>query len=164
MPTFEGAAGGIVMMLRGVNAMEIVTSIKARVDEINTQGLLPNGLQVVPFYNHTDLVDAALWTVTIVLLEGVLLVVIILFVFMGDVRSSLIVVATLIITPLITFIVMNDQGISANLMSQGGLAIAIALMVDSTVVVENVHHRLGHCEDTMKAKIHTIVGAVSEVG
>lgn len=153
------------MMLRGGNAKEIVTRIKTRVDEINEQGLLPHGLQIVPFYDRTDLVDAALWTVVKVLIEGIFLVIIILFIFLGDVRSSLIVVATLIITPLITFIIMNDYGITANLMSLGGLAVAIGLMVDSTVVVvENVHHRLGHCEDTTKAKFRTIVDAVSEVG
>ncbi len=162
---YTESAGGIVMMLRGGNAKEIVTRIKERVAEINEQGLLPDGLQIVPFYDRTDLVDAALWTVTTVLIEGIILVIIILFVFLGDVRSSLIVVATLIITPLITFMIMNNQGISANLMSLGGLAVAIGLMVDSTVVVvENVHHRLGHCEDTMKAKFKTIVDAVSEVG
>lgn len=162
---YTESAAGIVMMLRGGNAKEIVTRIKIRVDEINEQGLLPNGLQIVPFYDRTDLVDAAIWTVTTVLIEGIILVIIILFVFLGDVRSSLIVVATLIITPLITFMIMNNQGISANLMSLGGLAVAIGLMVDSTVVVvENVHHRLGHCEDTMKAKFKTIVDAVSEVG
>ncbi len=162
---YTESVAGIVMMLRDGNAKEIVTRIKARVDEINEQGLLPNGLQIVPFYDRTDLVDAALWTVTTVLIEGIILVILILFVFLGDVRSSLIVVATLIITPLITFMIMNDQGISANLMSLGGLAVAIGLMVDSTVVVvENVHHRLGHCADTMKAKFSTIVDAVSEVG
>lgn len=162
---YTESTGGIVMMLRGGNAKEIVTRIKTRVDEINEQGLLPNGLQIVPFYDRTDLVDAALWTVVKVLIEGIFLVIIILFIFLGDVRSSLIVVATLIITPLITFIIMNNQGISANLMSLGGLAVAIGLMVDSTVVVvENVHHRLGHCEDTMKAKFRTIIDAVSEVG
>ncbi len=162
---YTESAAGIVMMLRGGNAKEIVTRIKTRVDEINEQELLPNGLQIVPFYDRTDLVDAALWTVTTVLIEGIILVIIILFVFLGDVRSSLIVVATLIITPLITFMIMNNQGISANLMSLGGLAVAIGLMVDSTVVVvENVHHRLGHCANTMKARFQTIVEAVSEIG
>ncbi len=162
---YTESAAGIVMMLRGGNAKEIVTRIKTRVAEINEQGLLPDGLQIVPFYDRTDLVDAALWTVTTVLIEGIILVIIILFVFLGDVRSSLIVVATLIITPLITFMIMNNQGISANLMSLGGLAVAIGLMVDSTVVVvENVHHRLGHSANTMKEKFKTIVDAVSEVG
>jgi cobalt-zinc-cadmium resistance protein CzcA len=84
------------------------------------------------------------WTVTKVLLEGVLLVVVVLFLFLGDVRSSLIVVGTLVLTPLLTFMAMNKLGISANLMSLGGLAIAIGLMVDgSVVVVENAFLQLG---------------------
>lgn len=93
--------------------------MKEKVAEINERALLPGGLQIVPFYDRTDLVDSALWTVSKVLIEGILLVVVILFIFLGDVRSSLIVVATLIITPLITFMVMNQQEISANLMSLG---------------------------------------------
>ncbi|SDY60119.1 efflux RND transporter permease subunit [Nitrosomonas sp. Nm58] len=162
---YTEAVSGIVMMLRGGNAKEIVERIKLKVADINERNLLPGGLQIVPFYDRTDLVDAAIWTVTKVLIEGILLVIIILFIFLGDVRSSLIVVATLIITPLVTFMVMNQQGISANLMSLGGLAIAIGLMVDSTVVVvENVFHRLGHASGTRESHLRTIVDAVAEVG
>lgn len=162
---YTESASGIVLMLRGGNAKEIVERVKERVADINARGLLPNGLQIVPYYDRTDLVDAALWTVTKVLMEGIFLVIVILFVFLGDVRSSLIVVATLIITPLITFMVMNQQGISANLMSLGGLAIAIGLMVDSTVVVvENVFHRLGHNANTRNARLAIITNAVNEVG
>ncbi len=164
---YTESASGIVMMIRGGNAKEIVSRVKEKVAKINDFGLLPRGLQIIPYYDRSDLVDAALWTVGKVLIEGVLLVVFILFVFLGDVRSSLIVVMTLIITPLITFIVMNEQGISANLMSLGGLAIAIGLMVDSTVVVvENVYHRLSHVAVTSESqlRIHTIINAVSEVG
>lgn len=162
---YTEAVGGIVMMLRAGNAKEIVGRVKQKVAEINERGQLPGGLQIVPFYDRTDLVNAALWTVSKVLIEGILLVVVILFVFLGDVRSSLIVVATLIITPLVTFMVMNQQEISANLMSLGGLAIAIGLMVDSTVVVvENVYHRLGHVDDTRRSRLEIIVDAVVEVG
>ena len=164
---YTESASGIVMMIRGGNAKEIVGRVKERVAKINNLGQLPGGLQIVPYYDRTDLVDAALWTVSKVLIEGVLLVIFILFLFLGDVRSSLIVVVTLIITPLITFIVMNQQGISANLMSLGGLAIAIGLMVDSTVVVvENIYHRLSHTVVTSEPhlRIHTIIDAVSEVG
>jgi heavy metal efflux system protein len=162
---YTESVAGIVMMLRGGNAKEIVGRVKEKVAEINERALLPGGLQIVPFYDRTDLVDSALWTVSKVLIEGILLVVVILFVFLGDVRSSLIVVATLIITPLITFIVMNQQHISANLMSLGGLAIAIGLMVDSTVVVvENVYHRLGHAASGAESRLQTIVAAVVEVG
>jgi cobalt-zinc-cadmium resistance protein CzcA len=101
-------------------------------------------LKIVPYYDRSELVDAALHTVTKVLLEGAVLVVVILFLFLGDIRSSLIVLATLILTPLLTFMFMNWLGISANLMSLGGLAIAIGLMVDgSVVVVENAFAQLG---------------------
>ncbi len=148
------STGGIVMMLRGGNAKEIVTRIKDRVNEINSKHMLPGGLQIVPFYDRTELVDASLWMVGKVLMEGILLVVIVLFIFLGDLRSSLVVIATLVITPLVTFMVMNKIGLSANLMSLGGLAIAIGLMVDGTVVVvENVFHKLGHAKPGERTKI-----------
>lgn len=162
---YTEAVAGIVMMLAGGNAKDIVGRLKAKVADLNEGGLLPGGLQIEPFYDRTDLVNAALWTVGKVLIEGILLVIVILFIFLGDVRSSLIVVATLIITPLVTFMIMNNQEITANLMSLGGLAIAIGLMVDSTVVVvENVYHRLGHATGTQESKLQTIVDAVAEVG
>ncbi|MCB1985569.1 MAG: efflux RND transporter permease subunit [Burkholderiales bacterium] len=162
---YTESAGGIVMMLMGGNAKEIVARVQEKVTEINENNLLPGGLQIVPFYDRSDLVDAALWTVTKVLIEGIILVIIVLFIFLGDVRSSMIVVATLIVAPLITFIIMNQQGISANLMSLGGLAIAIGLIVDTTVVVvENVYHRLGHAGNSLKERLQVIRDAVVEIG
>ncbi|MFM7026356.1 MAG: efflux RND transporter permease subunit [Limnohabitans sp.] len=159
----EGVSG-IVLMVRGGNAKEVVSRVKQRVQEINSKGLLPDGLQIVPYYDRTDLVDSALWTVGKVLAEGILLVVVILFIFLGDVRSSLIVVATLVIAPLSTFILMNRYGISANLMSLGGLAIAIGLMVDATlVVVENVFHKLGQAGKSRAERVRTVLAATSEV-
>ncbi|MEY3973652.1 MAG: hypothetical protein RIS59_13, partial [Pseudomonadota bacterium] len=101
------AVGGVVMMLAGGNAKQIVGRIKQRVDEINSKGMLPEGLQIVPYYDRSELVDAALATVIKVLIEGVLFVVVVLFLFLGDVRSSLIVIATLVLTPLLTFMTMN---------------------------------------------------------
>ncbi|MFD0668836.1 efflux RND transporter permease subunit [Ramlibacter sp. MAHUQ-53] len=161
---YTEAVSGIVLMARGGNAKEIVTRVKDRVDEINAKGMLPGGLKIVPYYDRTELVDAALWTVGKVLIEGIFLVVVVLFVFLGDVRSSLIVVATLVITPLTTFILMNRYGISANLMSLGGLAIAIGLMVDATVVVvENVYHRLGEAAHAGGSRVRTILQATTEV-
>ncbi|MCB4811006.1 efflux RND transporter permease subunit [Methylovorus menthalis] len=156
------SVGGVVMMMRGGNAKEVVSRIKARVKEINEKGMLPGGLQIMPYYDRSELVDAALHTVTKVLIEGIFLVIIVLFLFLGDVRSSLIVVGTLILTPLITFMAMNYYGISANLMSLGGLAIAIGLMVDgSVVVVENTFHHLGHRKD--ESKIRVVFEAAAEV-
>lgn len=158
------AVGGIVMMMRAGNAKEVVSRVKARVAEINDKGMIPGGLQIVPYYDRSELVDAALWTVTKVLLEGVVLVVIVLFLFLGDVRSSVIVLATLVLTPLLTFMVMNRMGLSANLMSLGGLAIAIGLMVDgSVVVVENAFERLGHAEKSGLTRTEVLVKAVQEV-
>jgi cobalt-zinc-cadmium resistance protein CzcA len=162
---YTEAVGGIVLMIRGGNAKEIVTAVKERVREINDQAMLPDGLRIVPFYDRTDLVDAAIHTVTKVLMEGVALVVVVLFLYLGDLRSSLIVVATLIITPLVTFMVMNRYGISANLMSLGGLAIAIGIMVDgSVVVVENAFHHLGEAEHGGESRSMTVLRAASEVG
>jgi len=158
------SVGGVVLMLAGGNAKAIVDKVKVRVDEINAKGMLPNGLKIVPFYDRSELVNAALWTVTKVLLEGVLFVVIVLFLFLGDVRSSLIVVATLVLTPLLTFMAMNKIGLSANLMSLGGLAIAIGLMVDgSVVVVENAFGQLGRSTQTGEHKARVILRAVVEV-
>ncbi|MDD2884947.1 MAG: efflux RND transporter permease subunit [Dechloromonas sp.] len=158
------AVGGIVMMIAGGNAKEVVSRIKSRVDEINRQGMLPDGLKIVPYYDRSELVDAALWTVTKVLMEGVFLVVVVLFLFLGDVRSSLIVVGTLVLTPLLTFMAMNQLGISANLMSLGGLAIAIGLMVDgSVVVVENAFLQLGRQGKSGESRLRIILHAVVEV-
>ncbi len=160
------SVGGIVLMFRGGNAKEIVSRIKARVAEINQQGLLPGGLQIVPFYDRSTLVDAAIWTVAKVLLEGIALVVLVLLVFLGDLRSSLIVVATLVITPLATFLIMNQLHLSANLMSLGGLAIAIGMMVDgSVVVVENAFSHLGEIGSVdANSRGRTLLRATREVG
>lgn len=158
------AVAGVVMMLRGANAKEVVNRVKAKVDEINDKGMLPGGLQIEPFYDRTELVDSALWMVTKVLLEGIVFIVIILLLFLGDVRSSLVVVATIVITPLVTFMMMNQLGLSANLMSLGGLAIAIGLMVDGTVVVvENVFHKLGQAARTGESRLRTILEATNEI-
>ncbi len=162
---FTESVGGVVMMLRGGNAKQVVSRIKERVKEINDKNMLPGGLKIVPYYDRSELVDAALHTVTKVLLEGVVLVVIVLFLFLGDVRSSLIVVATLVLTPLVTFMAMNHFGLSANLMSLGGLAIAIGLMVDgSVVVVENAFRLLGERRGRGYSRARVIKDATEEVG
>jgi len=159
---YTEAVGGIVLMIRAGNAKEVVGRVKARVKEINDRHMLPGGLRIVPYYDRSELVDAAVWTVTRVLLEGVVLVVAVLFLFLGNLRSSLIVVATLLLTPLLTFLVMNRYGLSANLMSLGGLAIAIGLMVDgSVVVVENAFAQLGRRPGESRARV--ILEAVLEV-
>ncbi len=158
------SVGGIVMMIRAGNAKEVVGRIKERVAEINAKGMLPDGLKIVPYYDRSELVDAALDTVVKVLVEGVVLVIIILFLFLGDVRSSLVVVASLILTPLITFMVMNHYGLSANLMSLGGLAIATGLIVDgAVVVVENAFQRLAENKGQSLSWVRVVLDAATEV-
>jgi cobalt-zinc-cadmium resistance protein CzcA len=158
------STGGVVMMIRAGNAKEVVSRIKDRVKEINDKGMLPDGLKIMPYYDRSELVDAALDTVVKVLIEGVILVVVVLFLFLGDVRSSLIVVASLILTPLITFMVMNHYGISANLMSLGGLAIATGLIVDgSVVVVENAFQRLAENKGKGLSRVRVVLEAAAEV-
>src|SRR5882757_1788861 len=166
---YTEAVGGVVLMTSGGNAKEIVSRLKDRVAEINRKHMVPGGLQIVPYYDRSQLVDAAIHTVTEVLAEGVIFVIVVLYLFLGDLRSSLIVSANLLLTPLLTFLVMNHFGLSANLMSLGGLAIAIGLMVDgSVVVVENIFSRLSHArhehqpEDTF-ARLHVVLSAVQEV-
>jgi cobalt-zinc-cadmium resistance protein CzcA len=111
------------------------------------------------------LVRAAVHTVTDALLEGVILVVAVLFVFLGNLRTALVVVATLLITPLLTFIVMGRVGLSANLMSLGGLAIAIGMMVDSFVVmVENIYRHLAERGHEATDKQALVLTAALEVG
>lgn len=159
---YSEAVGGIVMMIAGGNAKAIVSLVKSKVDEINSNNVLPGKLKITPYYDRSELVDAALHTVSKVLEEGIVLVIVILFLFLGDLRSSVIVIGTLVLTPLLTFMVMNHYGLSANLMSLGGLAIAIGLMVDgSVVVVENVFSKLGHSPG--KTKMEIVLEAVGEV-
>ncbi|BFU93215.1 MAG: Cation efflux system protein CzcA [Nitrospira sp.] len=159
------AVAGIVLMLRGGNARDVVQSIKDKVEEIHQKGILPGGLRIVPFYDRIELITAALNTVYKALMEGIVLVVVILFLFLGNVRSALIVTATLIVTPLVTFIVMDRVGLTANLMSLGGLVIAVGMMVDgSVVVVENVYRHLSEHRGSQGDRTGLIIRAVTEVG
>ena len=140
-------------------------AVKHQIDEIHRDHLLPNGLRIVPFYDRIELITAALNTVYKALLEGIVLVVVVLFLFLGNVRSALVVTATLIVTPLATFIVMDQVGLTANLMSLGGLVIAIGMMVDgSVVVVENVYRLMSEHHGEKQDRMGLIVQAVKEVG
>ena len=112
-----------------------------------------------------ELIAAALRTVYKALIEGIVLVVLVLFLFLGNVRSAMIVTATLLITPLITFIVMKQMGLTANLMSLGGLVVAIGMMVDgSVVVVENVYRHLSEQRPGAGHLTGLVIQAVKEVG
>ena len=156
---------GIVLMLRGGNARDVVEGIKARIADIHARHLLPEGLSIVPFYDRIELIASALNTVYKSLAEGVVLVVVVLVLFLGNLRSALIVVATLMLAPLATFIVMDQVGLTANLMSLGGLAIAIGMIVDgSVVVVENVYRHISEHPSTAVPRLELITRSVKEVG
>ncbi len=156
---------GIVLMLRGGNARDVVQGIKDRIEDIHANNILPNGWRIVPFYDRIELITAALNTVYKSLTEGVVLVVVVLFLFLGNLRSALIVVCTLLLAPLATFIVMGQVGMTANLMSLGGLAIAVGMIVDgSVVVVENVYRHLSLHTANPLSRSTLIMTAVNEVG
>ncbi len=161
----QEVVAGIVLMLRGGNARDVVQSVKDQIDDIHEKKVLPDGLRIIPFYDRIELINAALRTVYKAMIEGVVLVVAVLFLFLGNVRSALVVTATLIVTPLTTFIVMDHVGLTANLMSLGGLVIAIGMMVDgSVVVVENVYRLMSEHHGKTRDRTALIVQAVKEVG
>ncbi len=139
------AVWGMVLGLRGANARTVVDGVKARFDALAPQ--LPEGARIVIFYDRSELIGKAVWTVQKVLLEAIVFVVILLLLFLGNLRSAVVVSLILPLAVLTTFGVMRMLGWSANIMSLGGLAIAIGLLVDcAVVVVENVEHRLSTVE------------------
>lgn len=157
---------GTVLMLRGGNARQVVEAVKAEVQDLQQSTIIPAGTKLIPFYDRIELVNAAIQTVRDALIEGIVLVVFVFFFFLGHVRSAVVVTASLIITPLLTFIAMQRLGLSANLMTLGGLAIAIGEIADgSLVVVENVYRHLAQTDgETGKSKVDVILHATKEVG
>jgi cobalt-zinc-cadmium resistance protein CzcA len=157
------AVAGIVLMIRGGSGKEVVAGVKKKVEEINKSNVLPKGLQIKPFYDRTDLVQKCIQTVTRALGEGALLVIIILYLFLRNIRGALVVTMTLPLAVLSTFIIMWKVGLSANLMSLGGLAISLGMIVDAAIIqVENVQRHLSE-KSAAKHKIHAVLDAVLEV-
>jgi len=151
---------GIVLKLFGSNTAKVISDLEKRIAEINRS--LPPGVQIVPFYNQASLVRQCFSTVSTNLLLGIGLVVLVLFLFMGDFSSALITVLSLPFSILFSFLLMNRAGLAADLISFGGLAIAIGLIADASIIlVENIHRHLRiKCEDKARA----IVTAAEEVG
>ncbi|HLO61808.1 MAG TPA: CusA/CzcA family heavy metal efflux RND transporter [Azonexus sp.] len=155
------AVEGLVLGLRGANAQSVVDGVKARLAEIAPS--LPAGVTLVPFYDRSNLVDRAVGTVSKALLEAIVLVVLLLLAFLGNLRAALVVALMLPLSALTTFILMRLFGLSANLMSLGGLAIAIGMLVDAAVVVvENVESQLADAPDHLPT-LHLIFRAAREV-
>ena len=156
------AVEGLVIALRGADARQVVDGVKSRLAEIERS--LPPGTHIKVFYDRSDLIDRAVGTVEKALIEATILVVILLMVFLGDWRAALIVATAVPMAALITFLFMRGMGLSANLMSLGGLAIAIGMLVDgAVVVVENVVERLNHSHDSGHPRLNTVYQATSEV-
>ena len=137
---------GMVIMLKGENSKEVVERTKATIDKV--RATLPDGVRLNVFYDRTSLIQACIKTVMNALLEGGVFVILVLFVFLAELRTALIVVFSLPFTFLVTFIVMGRVGISSNLMSLGGLAFSVGMVVDaSIVVVENIRRHLAERRD-----------------
>lgn len=131
---------GLVLGLRGANAQKVVGAVQERLAQIAPT--LPPGLSIKPFYNRGQLVERAVNTVSKALMEAIVLVLVLLLLFLGNLRAALVVAVILPLSALGTFILMQQFNLSANLMSLGGLAIAIGMLVDAAVVVvENLEAR-----------------------
>jgi diguanylate cyclase (GGDEF)-like protein len=156
------AVEGLVLGLRGANANALVKGVRAKLDELAPG--LPEGVTINVFYDRGKLVSQAVGTVTKALGEAIVLVVILLLLFLGNLRAALTVALVLPLAALITFILMYQFGLSANLMSLGGLAIAIGMLVDAAVVVvENVVSQLAQKGQSRLPRLHLIYRAAREV-
>lgn len=152
---------GLVLLRKGANSRSTVEGTKRELEALKSA--LPQGVSIVPFYDRTDLVSAAVWTVEKALGEAVILVLLVLIVMLGNLRAALTVALILPLSVLSTFILMNTFGVTANLMSLGGLAIAIGILVDAAVVVvENIHSQLGRAPEGVSRQ-HLVYRATLEV-
>ncbi|WP_370678682.1 efflux RND transporter permease subunit [Comamonas sp. GB3 AK4-5] len=142
------AVQGLVLGLRGVDARSLVDAVQTRLSELAPR--LPEGMHTQVFYNRGELVSRAAGTVVRALVEASVLVVVTLYLFLGGLRAALVVAATLPLSMLATFLLMRYVGLTANLMSLGGLAIALGMLVDaSVVVVENIERTLSYAGDEL---------------
>jgi cobalt-zinc-cadmium resistance protein CzcA len=159
------AVEGLVMALKGANAREVITGIETRLAELKSA--FPKDISVSVFYNRSDLVNMAIYGVSKSLAEAVVLVMVVLLLFLGDLRAAITVALILPLAALMTFILMRWFGLSANLMSLGGLAIAVGMLVDAAVVV--VENIVSHMEQDAEKpqgqlpKMHIIFRALKEV-
>ncbi|MDP1652957.1 MAG: CusA/CzcA family heavy metal efflux RND transporter [Rhodocyclaceae bacterium] len=158
----EEAVQGLVLGLRGANARTVVEGVRAKLAEIAPT--LPPGVTTQIFYDRGALVDRAIGTVAKALAEAIVLVLLLLLAFLGNLRAAIAVACVLPLAALVTFILMHLFGMSANLMSLGGLAIAIGMLVDAAVVVvENIESQLADPAGAKLPFLHRIYRAVREV-
>ncbi len=163
-------AGGIIVLRSGKNAKAAIEAVKAKLGDLKRS--LPAGVEIVPTYDRSQLIDAAVENLWGKLLEEFIVVALVCVLFLGHLRSALVAVVTLPLGVLTAFIALHLQGVSANLMSLGGIAIAIGAMVDAAVVmIENTHKHLEHWRDVHdgeepqgRARWSLISDAAAEVG
>ena len=151
---------GLIIALKNSNTAQVVTEVKSKLKMIETS--LPQGTTINVFYDRSNLINTAISTITYALGQAVILVIVLLAIFLGDIRSSLVVSLSLPMAALMTFVLMKQFNLSANLMSLGGLVIAIGMLVDSSVViVENIVNRLENNQHL--PRLHVIFRACKEV-
>ncbi len=156
------AVEGLVIGLRGANASAVIAGVRERLAEL--QPSLPEGVEIDVFYDRSALIKRAIGTVTKALLEASALVVVLLLLFLGDLRAALVVTLLLPLAALVTFLLMQAFGLGANLMSLGGLAIAIGMLVDAAVVVvENTLTRMQAPGAARLPRLHLVYRATIEV-
>jgi Cu(I)/Ag(I) efflux system membrane protein CusA/SilA len=145
------AAGGIIVMRYGQNALKVIQGVKAKLEELKAG--LPKDVQIVPVYDRSSLIQRAIANLRDKLIEEMIIVALVCLLFLFHARSALVAVFTLPTAILIAFIVMHAQGINANIMSLGGIAIAIGAMVDAAIImIENAHKHLEHESALPKSK------------
>ncbi len=156
------AVAGMVIMLKGENSKLVVDQVKKTLP--NVQAGLPEGVTIHPFYDRTALIEACIKTESDALLHGGVLVVLVLLLFLVNLRASVIVALSLPLTALFAFLLMGWQGVTANLMSLGGLAIAIGMIVDASIVIsENIARHLNEKAGTDGPRVEIVYEAVREV-
>ncbi|MEE9532847.1 MAG: CusA/CzcA family heavy metal efflux RND transporter, partial [Acidimicrobiia bacterium] len=154
---------GIVLQQINTNTKEVIERVKARVED--TQASLPPGVTIVPYYDQAELVDESVRTVVVALLEGLLFVTLLLFLMLGNLRGSLITALAIPFSMLVAFLLMWYTGMSANLMSLGGLAISVGMMVDATLImVENIYRHISEGESERGSLAERVLAASREIG
>ncbi|GLO62483.1 cation transporter [Vibrio sp. MACH09] len=157
------AVGGVIVMRFGENASEVITNVKQKLSEL--QSSLPEGVEIVATYDRSTLINKAVENLWEKLAEEFIVVAIVCALFLFHIRSSLVIALSLPVGILSAFIVMHWQGINANIMSLGGIAIAIGAMVDGAIVmIENVHKHIERTPLTDKNRWQVIGKAAEEVG
>jgi Cu(I)/Ag(I) efflux system membrane protein CusA/SilA len=157
--------GGVVIMRYGENALDVIDAVKARLDELRPT--LPKGVEIVPTYDRSELIRASIDTLKRTLIEEMIVVAIVIFLFLLHVRSAIVPILTLPLGVLLAFIPMAFQGLTANIMSLGGIAVAIGAMVDaSIIIIENIHKKLDEWErgGHRTSRRDAIISAMQEVG